>query len=296
MVGTRVTRVVWAAVLGLAGTAAASPGQLVGGVRDPASHAPVDGADVVVVSPSGHRTEVTTTSQGLYRAPVDEPGTYVVTFQLGTSIVTKAVELDGRSVATLDVTLEGPETIEIHEHVAPPVLPKPIKSSKRIPPYSDQLALSDHWLKQWVLLDIDERGTVARMKFLGGPPGYDLALPTARFALDMKFSPARDSHGRPTRLTVVWPIEWPSYWWLIDHGELPLALPRPYGPELSAKRPDPMRLNPEAVLTHVPMDDVPCAGSGPLDFDRGHPVYRDCSRPDLKSADQQPWIDRSMLP
>ena len=41
------------------------------------------------------------------------------------------------------------------------------------------------------------------------------------------------------------------------------------------------------------MDDyVPCAGSGPLNLGSVHPVYKDCSQPDLSRADKEPWLAR----
>jgi len=35
---------------------------------------------------------------------------------------------------------------------------------------------------------------------------------------------------------------------------------------------------------------VPCAGSGPWQMDSIHPVYKDCSQPDLAKAAAEPWI------
>jgi hypothetical protein len=60
---------------------------------------------------------------------------------------------------------------------------------------------------------------------------------------------------------------WPSYWWIVTH----------YG-----------------VVTRIPASTggVPCQGDGPHNLDRAHPVYRDCSVPDLSKIPNEPWIAR----
>ncbi|HEY4243879.1 MAG TPA: carboxypeptidase-like regulatory domain-containing protein [Kofleriaceae bacterium] len=283
-------------VLASAATAAADPGQLVGVVNDSHTKLPLDGVSVTVMSPTGHRSEVLTDEHGLYHVALPEHGAYTVTFQLGENASKHMIAYDGKAVTMLDAALEGPsETIEITEHVAPPVLPKAKFNSKKLPPYTDQLVMRDKWVKQWVLLELDENGRVTRLKFLHKMPGYDLAPIAAKFAFDMQFSPARDGHGKIMRTQVAWPLEWPSYWWLLAYGYQPTALPVAYGPELSNKPYDPMRLDPEQVLNDNPMNHVPCEGSGPLNLTSVHAVYRDCTEPDLDTADQQPWIDRAWL-
>lgn len=62
-------------------------------------------------------------------------------------------------------------------------------------------------------------------------------------------------------------VEWPSYWWLVTHQGLTTRLPDDAG-------------------------RLPCRGAGPLNLDRVHPVYRDCSLPDMSKVVSEPWIPR----
>jgi len=36
---------------------------------------------------------------------------------------------------------------------------------------------------------------------------------------------------------------------------------------------------------------VPCAGSGPMNLGSLHPAYKDCSKPDLRQAAREPWLE-----
>ncbi len=158
------------------------------------------------------------------------------------------------------------ETIIIHDKPPPPppVLPRPRKDPRIAPPYSDAAIERDVWTKAWLLLDVDERGTVSRVKFLKRP-GYDLDAIAVKQALKTRFTPAEDGAGHPVRTLVLWPIEWPSYWWMVTMTGL---------------------------VTRIPASaaGVPCAGSGPLHMDSAHPAYRDCSAPDLSRAALEPWV------
>ena len=160
-----------------------------------------------------------------------------------------------------------PETIIIHGKAPPKVAPKPKKRYHRIaPPYSDQAIESNVWAKAWVMLDIDTRGTVQRIKLLKRP-GYDLDQIAIDRAFAMRFEPAEDANGYATRSQLVVPIEWPSYWWLVEL---------------------------EGVSTGIPAyaHRIRCAGSGPMALDSIHPTYRDCSQPDLSKVESEPWITR----
>jgi hypothetical protein len=162
------------------------------------------------------------------------------------------------------------EVIEIHD---PPVKPKALNfNPRKTPPYSDSAVLSDAWTKAWMLLDVSERGEVTRVKFLKRP-GYDLEKIAIKEAFKLKFSPARDGRGNPLRVYVVWPIEWPSAWWLSTFTGTRSAMPPIVG------------FPPRSLA-----DSVPCAGSGPLVLDSLHPAYRDCSRPDLSRAAVEAWL------
>jgi hypothetical protein len=72
------------------------------------------------------------------------------------------------------------------------------------------------------------------------------------------------------RTLIIFPLEWPSYWWMITlQGGLVSRMPEP------------------ERIAHVP-----CRGSGPLHVGSVHPVYRDCSRPDLSHLEQESWYAR----
>lgn len=145
--------------------------------------------------------------------------------------------------------------------------PEPVKDPRIAPKYSDEAIERDAWTRAWMYLDIDERGNVQRLKFLNRP-GYNLEKIAVDRMFKTKFKPARDGDGKAESSRIVFPIEWPSYWWIVKH----------YG-----------------VVTRVPaaVGNIPCKGSNnPLNLDRAHPVYRDCSAPDLAKLSTEPWIER----
>lgn len=160
------------------------------------------------------------------------------------------------------------ETIIIEGHAPPAVQPRPVKNYVRIAPaYSDDAIEHDAWAKAYLLLDISARGDVTRVKLLKHP-GHDLDQIAIDTALAMRFEPALDDRGQAIASSLIWPIEWPSYWWLIDiHG-------------LATRIPD------EIV-------NVPCRGSGPMHMGSVHPVYRDCGTFQLSALMSEPWIDAS---
>jgi hypothetical protein len=176
--------------------------------------------------------------------------------------------------ALADDAVRGNEVIVIEGSVPPAVSAKPKTRQLPVgdglddifqrvaPPYSDRAILSDTWTVAWMLLDIDDTGRVQRVKFLRRP-GYDLEPIAIRTALALAFEPARGARGEPIRSYTVWPIEWPSYGWLHMKTGLASGIPD---------------------TSHVP-----CRGSGPLHVGSMHPVYKDCSQPDLAKIDREPW-------
>jgi hypothetical protein len=173
------------------------------------------------------------------------------------------------------VETRGTEVIEIEGAPPPPAVS--VQPKKRYlpsgemdniflrpaPRYSDDAVLSDKWSVAWMLLDIDEKGVVTRVKFLKYP-GLELEKIAVETAMKLQFEPAKDADGKAVRSFEVWPIEWPSYWWLV------------------------MRTG---VATGIPdTSHVPCRGSGPLNLGSLHPTYRDCSSPDLALAKTEPWL------
>jgi hypothetical protein len=168
------------------------------------------------------------------------------------------------------------EVIEIHERLPPAVKPAPEHfSAKRLPPYSDEAILSDAWTRAWVLLDVDDHGTVTRFKFLKRP-GFDLEAIAASEVWRLHFKPGRNARDQPVAAYVIWRIEWPSNGWMQTMEQTGV--------------PDDVGVPP---YVHSPFDSVPCRGSGPLHLGSLHPVYRDCSRPDLRNGSKEHWITRT---
>ncbi|HEY5923964.1 MAG TPA: hypothetical protein VIV11_19930 [Kofleriaceae bacterium] len=160
------------------------------------------------------------------------------------------------------------ETIIVRGKAPPVKMPKGKKRYGRIaPPYSDWMMEHDVWAKAWLLLDIDERGVVTRLKLLK-KPGYDLDQIAIDRGFSMRFDPAEDANGNPMATQLITPIEWPAYWWLITR---------------------------EGIATKIPdyIERVPCYGSGPWKMGSIHKAYRDCSpAPDLATLDQFAWIEK----
>jgi len=130
------------------------------------------------------------------------------------------------------------------------------------PAYSERAVMTDAWTTAWLLLDISETGTVTRVKFLKYP-GYDLEKIAVKTALALQFEPAIGADGKPARSYLIWPIEWPSYGWLVAKTGLASGIPD---------------------TSHVP-----CRGSGPLNLTSLYPTYRDCSRPNIALIKTESW-------
>jgi hypothetical protein len=247
--------------------------QLRGRVLDQTSGIPVEGALVMISGPGGLVATLNTDGDGRYATAL-VPGTYNVIFVHGKSRTSGRVVVEGD--ATLDGALDAVmgEVIVIRDRITPPVPPKAKNyKPKAAPPYSDKAVLSDAWTKAHMLLDIDEQGRVLRYKFLQRP-GYDLEKIAAREVTKLEFEPAKDASGKPMRAWVVWTIEWPSAWWLEKLVGTRSAMPPIVGFP-------PRRLD----------SYVPCKGSGPWAMGSVHPTYKDCSKPDLRKASTEKWVD-----
>jgi hypothetical protein len=172
--------------------------------------------------------------------------------------------LSGSALAETPRVVPG-ETIHVEGKAPPGTAPKPAKKYHAIAPrYSDYAIEHDTWARAWLLLDIDARGVVTRVKLVRRP-GADLDQIAVDTAMKMKFEPARDALGAPKASWLLWTIEWPSWGWLIAH---------------------------EGLATKIPasVNGVPCADSGqPLNLDSVHPVYRECAMPDVSKIDALPW-------
>ncbi|MGE0400895.1 MAG: hypothetical protein AB7T06_29560 [Kofleriaceae bacterium] len=167
------------------------------------------------------------------------------------------------------------EVITVEGKAPPMTPPKPTNFKKRAtPPYSDRAVLSDAWTRAWLLLHVDERGRVTHLKWLR-KPGWDLEKIAMSEAFKLTFEPARDDRNKPMAVDIIWEMEWPSAWWLQAFvGTRSTAVPIVDFP--------PRRLD----------SHVPCRGSGPLHLGSVHPVYKDCSKPDLSKIKTQAWIAR----
>ena len=183
---------------------------------------------------------------------------------------------------TISATAHAGEVIDIRDYAPPKVMPKPSAhfDPMALPRYSDEAALDDVWVRAWLLLDIDASGRVTRFKFLNRP-GYDLDPIAAQEAWKLSFAPARDDHDAPVETLVVWRIEWPSYGWLSDLFHSVQRWPEPQK-KLSVRH--------ESNVS--PAMYVPCKGSGPLNLSSLHPVYRDCSTPNMTKVNVEHWIER----
>ena len=241
--------------------------QLAGRVRDSRGK-PVEGATVFV----GKKPIAITDADGRYRVELDA-GTYSVVFVYGSTRDGHRVTVADHGAIEVDgaLSFDPGEVIVIHDPLKQPVRAQPIKDPRILAPYSDEAILSDTWAKAWLVLDVDDTGSVTRVKFLTRP-GHGLDEIAVTQALKTKFDPARDAHDHPIRSLVVWPIEWPSYGWMRDRVGLALRLPDPQ-------------------MDDVDITRVPCRGSGPMRVGSMHPTYRDCSVPDLSKMNSEPWIE-----
>jgi carboxypeptidase family protein len=267
----------------LAFTASASaddriPGTaLAGRVTDTTTGEVVAGAQVFVSGPSGLIATAVTDAAGTYNVSL-APGNYNVIFVHGRTRTSGNITV-GDQPATFNgkVDVASGETIIIEEHLKPPVPPKPKNYvASKTPPYSDAAVLSDAWTTAWMLLDVNPQGRVERIKFLKHP-GYDLEEIAKKEASRLEFEPARDRFGKAVRTWMVWKIEWPSAWWLEQMVGTRSGMPPIIGYDWDG--------NPVRKDWYVP-----CAGSGPMNLGSIHPAYKDCSKPDLKAALKEPWL------
>jgi hypothetical protein len=250
-----------AIVAGLAATAAAEPAQVVGHLVD-TNGRELESATVQI----GGETAITN-AHGIYRIVLPDRGSYTITFDYADGHSEQQISVDG-PIATVDARLavDSEATIVIHDPrravTAPESTSDPLR--EKAPPYSKAAIEHDRWAKAWLLLDVDETGTVQRLKLLNDP-GYDLAPIAIAEGFKQHFSPARDAAGQPTTAITLHAVEWPSYWWLV---------------------------NTAGLTTHIPAHTtyMQCRGRGPMMMDSMDQTYRDCTGPDYKKATTERWI------
>ncbi len=266
--------VVLVVLLWFSSSARADPlSQLSGRVLDAKRGTPVESALVLVAGPRGVEHQVSTDASGRYRVAVS-PGSYILVFVYGSARSSGHVVVEADKPAVFDGRVDATEgeLIVIRDKIQPPTPPRPQNHKwQKAPPYSDRAVLEDAWTKAWLLLDIDERGQLRRIKWLKRP-GYDLEKIAISEVKKLTWSPALDRSGKPRRAWFVWSIEWPSAWWLEMFVGTRSAMP------------------PRQGLTGRKDDYVPCKGSGPWLMGSLKKIYKDCSQPDLKVAGREPWF------
>lgn len=252
----------------LTATTAAEP--LTGKVLDRKTGAPIEGAVVHLQAPGGAALTTSTTADGTYGFDV-VPGRYQITFLRGATQQTATIVIEAGTPASLTGRLDDvvDEVIVIDDSKTPAVMPVPIRKQVKLatPPYSERAILEDAWTRAWLLLEVDTRGNVTRLKMLKRP-GYDLEPLAIAEGFKLKFTPARDEHGKAVATLILWPIEWPAQSWLFALQGQPTRMPEP-------------RL----------VAAVPCKGAGPWRIKSVYKGYRDCSRPDMSRLSKEPWIE-----
>jgi len=264
---------------------------LVGHVSDLLGR-PVPNVRVHVLTRSEHQI-VRTDSDGNYQVMIDGNEDVSVVVGAGKEHTFRKGSVKDDSTNRLDFEVEIAEGEIIYIFDSKPFVVPPRLSddeARRVPPYSDEAIERDAWTKAWLLLDIDEKGQVQRVKLVKRP-GFGLDEIAVKQAMKLHFKPALDDNGKPMRTQLFWALEWPSHGWLIEHYGTAFRMP----PESYAVNPfvvdfDGGRVRSQA-LTQNTFTHVRCAGTGPLNLDERHPVYRDCSEPDVNKAPFLPWLD-----
>lgn len=278
-------------VLG-AGTASADA-LLVGRVTDLLGE-PVAGARVHVLARGAEAQIVTTDRDGNYRVVVDGEREISVVIGAGTQHTFRRGTIKDGAIQRLDLEVElaEGEIIRIIDQKPPTVPPKLPRGKPRVtPPYSDEAVLRDAWAKAWLLLDIDETGQVRRVKLVKRP-GFGLDEIAVKEAMKLRFDPALDEHRKPMRTQIFWAMEWPSHGWLSAHNGTATRMPaESYAVDPFTSGFGGLTNLAAPTLGASALRRVPCAGSGPLNLDLHYPVYRDCSKPNLRKVPLLPWLD-----
>jgi hypothetical protein len=282
---------------------------------------PVGNARVYVLSRLGERHTVKTDKDGRYKAKVNGQGTYGVVMAIDKAHTFRTVLAAKGQENTLDIEVDldtsGGEVIKIEDkkRPQPKTKPKPQKDPTLSLPYSDEAVERDAWARAWLLLDLDEKGHVTRLKLLKAP-GFDLDRTAIVEGIKLKFDPARDAQGRPLKTYILWTMEWPAWGWLIESGGTAVRRPPDHqdldsqarnlrygadeGREMvrgTFEKTGGTWARPLVTGTMFPraLETVPCLGSGPLNLDLRNRAYRDCSQPDMRDAEALPWITRETI-
>jgi hypothetical protein len=257
------------ALQALAPTALPSNPMLHGTIRSATTGLPVDDVTVFISTTGGLQQTTTTDRKGEFSAELYAAGRYDLIYAHGASRSSRHLDAQlNEDIAFNGVLDDSGEASTLAGHYVPPVLPQMIQDPHILPPYSDEAMSGDYWSKAWMLLDIDERGTVQRVKFLKHP-GHQLDSIAVDTAFGWTFKPGHDATGQAIRAQLIVPIEWPSADWLIRVSGM-----RNY-------------YNPAWAGT------TKCQGSAPQMGASFSHELRDCSQPDISKADDEPWISPS---
>ena len=289
---------------------------------------PIANARVHVLPHGGKRIETKTDADGRFRVEVTTTGPHNIGIAIDGARSFRTVDVQAGIANKLETAFEldrsGGEVIRIDDERRP--TPKVDAKSTVDPrinlPYSDEAISGDVWARAWLLLDIDERGTVTRLKLLK-PPGHGLDKIAVEAAFALTFEPALGGDDRPMKTYKLWTYEWPAWGYMIkengspirrnpDHhdvhmlgagteppairgGSTPVMSTETYSPPLPKNGTRGAYTQPFPNAFHGALDRVPCTSSRGLDLDKNNRVYRDCSKPDLSKVATLPWITRDTI-
>jgi hypothetical protein len=198
-------------IAGIAGAAFAD-GVVMGRVTD-LQNKPIAGARVHALIGTTQAT-TDTDKDGRYQISLAFTGEQelVVVVGTGTKHTYRHGKIQPDSTTTLDVELDTAdgEIIRVIDSKPPTVPAKP-----RVTLPSSAAAVT-----AWLVLDIDEKGNVVRVKLVKRP-GTELDEIAVREAMKLKFDAALDDAGKPMRSQELWAMEWP-----VEHSttsKLPVA-------------------------------------------------------------------------
>ena len=167
---------------------------------------PVVNMRVYVLPRRGQPYRTKTNKDGRYSVNVAGPGTYGVVVAIDQAHTFRTVLARKGATNTLDIDVsldvEGGEviTIEDHKRPEPTVKARPKQDERMSLPYTEEAVERDAWARAWLLLDVDEVGSVTRLKLLKRP-GFGLEKIALEEAFKLRFDPAKDTAGRPIRPT-----------------------------------------------------------------------------------------------
>ena len=270
--------------------------------------------------------EELTNGEGEFEAVLG-PGQYEITYTFGNSKVIRLFEIRKGLFTRVNGRLRqgDGEVIIIRERNRVREATATNFDPTKTPPYSDKAIEANFWARAWFVLDVDREGKVLRVKFMHRPT-HDLEDHALAEAFKLKFTPSINMHGQRIKTLVVWSMEWPAYWWLIDMQGSAEKMPRRHNAAFDTAgllrgQVTEGSLRSSHIENQVPKgrpsnrgafgtgfgvrsgdipfrppnktiaDSVPCRGSGPLNLESISSVFRDCTLPDFEKLwHSEPWI------